>query len=304
MFFKNLIIYRLAEAFQWDKEQLNEQLQSKVFAPCPKSESFSLGWISPYGKDHDNLVHQFRDCFLIAFCKEEKILPSTVIREELEKKVSAIEKTEDRILYRKEKIALRDQIIINLRHQAFSRKRITLAYLDTKKGFLLVDSSSRNKAEELSAFLRTTLGSLKLALPETLSQPETIMTSWLLEGQRFPSLDIQNHCDMLDPSQKTSMIKCKEQDLSAKEIINHLKSGKQIVRLALNWQDKISFDVAEDLGLKRIKFLELLQEQRTGANSQSPQEKVDTEFAIMAGEFSQLLDDLWSAFDGLTPINP
>lgn len=302
MFFKNLILYRFTEPFGLSISQLNEKLEQSAFMSCPKSESFSVGWISPYGQDSNVFVHALPGNFLFAFCKEEKILPSTVIKEELEKKIALIQSSEDRIVYRKEKNELREQITINLRHQAFSRKKVTLAYINLEHDFLLIDSSSRTKAEELTSFLRKTLGSLKLALPETKTQPEVMMTSWLLNKVDLPYFSIAHNCDMLDPRQKTAMIKCKEQDLNAQEIISHLQSGKQIVKLAMNWQDKITFEFNDDLSIKKIKFLDLIQKQRDERKPNSNQEQLDADFAIMTGEFSQFLPELWSLFDGLSPL--
>ncbi len=300
MFFKNITLYQLTENFQYSAEELEALLAKAIFMPCPKSESASLGWVSPFGLDSQVLVHNLSGFYLIAFCKEEKILPGSVIKEELEKKLALIEKAEDRPVYRKEKKELRDQIIINLRHQAFSRKKIIFAYLDTHSNYLVIDSSSRNKAEELCSFLRKTLGSLKLALPQTKSKPENIMTQWLVGKENLPFFTVQNNCEMLDPKQKTAMIKCKEHDLNADEILSHLHTGKQIVKLALKWQDKISFDLSEDLAIRRIKFLELIKNQREDTKALSEKEQVDLDFAIMTGEFSQFLRDLWPLFDGLT----
>lgn len=302
MFFKNLQLYCLTEPFAYSLEEFNEQLSKSPHLPCPRSESFSVGWVSPYGLNNDMFVHSIKGYFLFAFCKEEKILPSTVIKDELAKKIAELEQREGRVLYRKEKLELKEQVIITLRHQAFSRKKITFAYLDTESNWLLVDTSSRNKAEEISSFLRKTLGSLKLSLPTTKSSPEAMMTTWVKDKQPPSFFKIENNCDMLDSKQKSGMIKCKEQDLNADEIIRHLHTGKQIVKLALNWGDKINFEFADDLSIKKIRFLELIQKQREDSKRETPVEQLDADFAIMTGEFSQFLRDLWSQFDGLVPI--
>jgi recombination associated protein RdgC len=301
MLFKNILLYQMVEPFIWDAGKLNDQLTQYAYRACPRSENTSCGWVSPYGPDSDLFAHSLKSFYLIAFCKEEKILPSSVIKEELDKKINAMQQKEERTLYRKEKIALREEIIINLRQQAFSRKKMTYAYIDVNQNWLLIDASSRNKAEEICSYLRKTLGSLKLMLPSTQSQPEKIMTSWLVNKENLPYFKIQNNCDMLDPKQKMSMIKCKEQDLNAQEIINHLHSGKQIVKLTLNWQDKIMFDLSDDLGIKRVKFLDLTQT-REEIKNQSDREQLDADFAIMTGEFTQFLQDLWTLFDGLTSL--
>ncbi len=302
MFFKNLLLYRLQEPYSLTADELNQQLLNQPFLPCPKSESFSAGWVSPYGLGHELYVHSLKGYMLFAYCKEEKLLPAAVVKEELDKKISEIEKREDRAIYRKERFELKEQIIINLRYQAFSRKKITFAYLDTQANWLVIDTSSRNKAEEVCSFLRKTLGSLKIALPVTNNSPQNIMTSWLVDKTSLSSFNIENNCDMLDPKQKTSMIKCKDQDLAAEEIIRHLHRGKQVAKLALNWDNKIAFEFSDDLIIRKIKFMDLIQQDRSEIKKQSPQEQLDTDFAIMTGEFSQFLPNLWSLFDGLAPI--
>lgn len=301
MFFKNIILYQMVVPFALEADELNICLQKDAYMPCSRSENASYGWVSPYESNNTLFVHSLKDYYLVAFCKEEKILPSSVIKDELNKKITILEQREDRTIYHKEKKSLREEVIINLRQQAFSRKKIIHAYIDKKQNWLIVDTSNKNKAEEICSHLRKSLGSLKLALPATIKQPENTMTSWILNKKEPPYFNIENNCDMLDPKQKMSMIKCQEQDLNADEIIGHLSRGKQIVKLALNWQEKISFEFNDDLRIRKIKFLNLIQERRSEKHK-SHQEQLDTHFAIMTGEFSLFLPDLWALFDGLKPL--
>lgn len=303
MFFKNIIYYRMVEPFELDLSALNTSLKAFSYKPCPRSENASFGWVSPYSLDNDLFVHSLQNYFLIMFCREEKIIPAAVIKEELTKKILQLEEAEGRTIYRKEKISLKEEIIIQLRQQAFSRKRLIHAYIDKKQKLLIVDTSSKKKAEEVCAYLRKTLNSLKIVLPATKLQTETAMTGWLRDKIPLPSFNIANNCEMLDPKQKMSSIKCKEQDLNSTEIINHLHSGKQISKIALSWQNKISFELHDDLSIKKIKFVNLIKDDAQGSKTPTPHEQLDIDFAIMTGEFSIFLEDLWSLFDGLVPLN-
>lgn len=300
MFFKNILLYRLVDKFQYNENDFNELLKANIFLPCPRSENSSIGWISPFGDQQEEmLVHGLKGYLLFAFCKEEKLLPSAIIKEELNKKIKELEHDEGREIYKKEKSQLKEEVIINLRYQAFSRKKITYAYIDIVNNCLIINTASRNRAEELCTLLRKSLGSLKLSLPQTISKPETVMTAWLREKKELPFFKIEHNCDLLDPRQKTSMIKCKEHDLNAEEILMHVNSGKQVVKIALNWNEKISFELSDDLTIKKIKFLELLKKQREEVDSQSLQDQIDADFALMSGEFSQFLAHLWPLFNGL-----
>lgn len=110
-----------------------------------------------------------------------------------------------------------------------------------------MDSSSRNKAEELTVLLRQSLGSFKLAPLTPKSNPGLIMTSWLLK-ERLPSgFNLEDSCAMLDPRTGEGLIKCQRHDLTEKEIQAHLQAGKQVTQLTLIWQDKLSFILHEDL---------------------------------------------------------
>jgi recombination associated protein RdgC len=301
MFFNNILLYRLLEPFAFSSEEFNEKLSQHSLLPCPRSEAFSVGWVSPYGPSYELLVHALKDYMLFAFCKEEKIIPSPVIQEALQRKIMEFEQREGRAIYRKEKFDLKEQVILDLRNQAFTRKKTTFAYIDTKLNMLLINTASRNKAEELCSYLRKSLGSLKLALPVTRNEPGAIMTTWLIEKQQPTSFNIENNCDMLDIKSKVGMIKCKEQDLISDEIIQ-LLSEKQIIKLALTWLHKISFEFCEDLAIKKLRFLDLICDGDNSAKSQTKQEQLDRDFAIMSGELSQLMRDLWVLFDGLAPI--
>ena len=88
MWFKNIRAYRLSSPFDLSPEQLAEQLEAKCFTPCAKSQALSFGWVPPLGDESEALVHAANGRFLLCLKREEKILPSTVVREQLEEKVA------------------------------------------------------------------------------------------------------------------------------------------------------------------------------------------------------------------------
>nr|MDQ2995255.1 recombination-associated protein RdgC [Pseudomonadota bacterium] len=98
------------------------------------------------------------------------------------------------------------------------------------------------------------------------------------------------------------VIKCAQQDLSAKEVANHLQSGKYISRLALKWADRLNCVFYEDMSIKGIKFLDLIKEQLDDLEIESKEQHIDVNFALMSGEFAQLLQDMLTMFGGLAPI--
>jgi recombination associated protein RdgC len=90
--------------------------------------------------------------------------------------------------------------------------------------------------------------------------------------------------------------------LEAKEIKTHLSAGKVVTRLGLTWNDRIAFALTDKLQLKRIEFLEIAEDSLAKGDSETeitPEEKFATDFALMTGEFVQLLKDIFAAIGGV-----
>ena len=157
MWFKNIRAYRLTSPFALTPEQLGEQLSQRGFQPCAKSQALSLGWVPPLGGEEGELVHAAAGRMLIKLKREEKLLPSTVVREQLEEKVAAIEADQARKVYRKERLTLKDEIIQDCLPRAFTRSSAVYAYIDTRANWVFVDAASASRAGGARRFLKSAL---------------------------------------------------------------------------------------------------------------------------------------------------
>ena len=153
MWFKNIRAYRLTSPFTLSPEQLGEQLAQRGFEPCAKSQALSLGWTPPLGVEDGELVHAAAGRLLVKLKREEKLLPSSVVRELLEEKISEIEQGQARKVYRKERLNLKDEIIQDCLPRAFTRSTSVYAYIDTRSNWIFVDAASAARAEELARTL-------------------------------------------------------------------------------------------------------------------------------------------------------
>ena len=82
-----------------------------------------------------------------------------------------------------------------------------------------------------------------------------------------------------------------------KDIRDHIGAGKQPVRLGLTWNDRVSFVLTEQLHVKRLSFLEILQRE-SGEEVENEDERFDIDFALMTGELSRMLADLVKVLGG------
>lgn len=297
MWFKNMQIFTLEDDFSYSANEFNEALQQERLQNCGQLEKFNLGWCNPLGDDDENFfVHAYKDCFLIALGKNERLLPASVVRDALIERIKEIKNQEARDVFSREKANLRDEITFELLPKAFTKTSRTYAYIDKKNKWLIIDSASHKKAEEFCSFLRDTLGGLRmqaLPLPEN---THSVMSNWLLDHQSPPPFLIEDCCELIDVKSGVGSIKCNQQDLSATEISNHIRAGKQVVSMTLTWADKIYFMLCDDLSIKRIKPLDIIEQRLKDELIENEFEKHAADFAIMSSEFSTMLQQIFTLF--------
>ena len=299
MWFKNLTLYRFTEPFTLAADELTEKLNDKRFRSCGSHDEFSMGWTSPVGNITEELIHASNGFMMLCLKKEEKVVPAAVINEMLQEKISEKEEQEARKLSKKERTALKDELIFELLPRAFSFSKKTYAYIDPKGGWMVVDAASAKKAEDLLSYLRKCIGSLPVVPINTIDKPTVIMTQWLIDNNTLPKdLVVEDECELRSPEEDGSIIRCKRHNLSLPEITNHLDTGKQVIKLAVNWTDRLSFVVDENLSIKRLKFLDLIQDQVADIEADDEIAQFDVDFSIMSLELANFLPRLIEIFGG------
>lgn len=298
MWFKNLALLRLTEPFTLTSDELAACLEAGLFRPCGSLEPMSFGWCPPLGKHGFPLVHAANGFFMICAMKEEKILPSSVVNDMVSERVAEIEERQNVPLRKRQRDEIRDEVIQDLLPRAFSHARKTYAYLDPQGGWLVIDSSSARKTEELASLLRRSIESLPVSLPVTKESPAAVMTRWLMDKSSPADITIESECELRSTEEDGGIVRCKRQDLAAPEIQSHLEVGKEVIRLAMTWNDRLSFVLDESLGVKRLHFLDMVQEQAAEVEAANEVERFDVDFSIMSLELSHFLPRLLELFGG------
>jgi recombination associated protein RdgC len=303
MWFKNLSVFRLTEAFTLTPDELEAKLQALAFRPTGPHEEFSFGWTPPLAKASSPLVHSSNGFMMLCGKKEEKVLPSAVVNEMVQEKISDAEEKQGHKLSKKERSAIKDELIFELLPKAFTFSRKTYAYIDAKGGWLIVDAASAKSAEDLLSHLRKCLGSLPAVPLSTMENPSLVMTGWLLNGRAPEDIVIEDECELRSPEEEGGIIRCKRHDLAVPEIKNHLDSGKLVIKLAVKWADRLSFVMDEHLAIKRVRFLDLIQDQVAEVDAESEAERFDVDFSIMSLELANFLPRLLELFGGENPVS-
>ncbi|MEP6133037.1 recombination-associated protein RdgC [Marinobacter sp.] len=299
MWFRNARVFRFTKPFEIPAEALEEKLQEDAFKSCGPQETSRQGWVSPMGKHSDLLVHSAGGYHLIALRKEEKLLPASVIKELVDEKAEMIEAEQHRKVRRKEKDELKEEVTLEMLPRAFSKNRRCYAYLAPADGVLVVDAGSSKQAEDLASTLRKSLGSLPVRPPAVEQAPAFTFTGWLNESIDLPaSIELGNECELKDTSEDGGVVRCKGLDLQGDEIRSHLDAGMQVTKLSVTWDDSLSFVLDEELGIRRLKFGDTLQEKLDDVDADDAAARFDAAFSLMTLELARLIPGLLEALGG------
>ena len=258
MWYKNAIIYLLPDGWQLEAG-FAEKLEQAAFTPCMGLDWFSEGFAPPTPFSSD-FVFTAQNSNRVCLKHEEKVLPSATVRDSVHEKVAEIQEAEARNVGHKEKQQLKEQIVDDLLPRALTQSRRTEAILDTERGYLLVNEASNKRAEQMLIKLREALGGLKVVMPHTQESPSSLMTEWLLQGHAEGDFELGYNVLLQGVGDVVPKVKISKKDLTTAEVIKHAQNGMQVVELELEWREQISFTLTKDFTLKRIQFLDALQE--------------------------------------------
>jgi len=105
--------------------------------------------------------------------------------------------------------------------------------------------------------------------------------------------------DLEDPQEEGGVIRVRGMYLESDEIRRHIESGKQVVRLALSWQDQVDFLVDKDLSIRRIRFSDELK----GVNEELHEDilaRRDADCLLMGETLSTLQTAIAKTFGGIS----
>lgn len=299
MWFRNARPYKLPGRLGIDASELSQRLSRRPFQPCRPSQAVSSGWVAALSDDATDFVHKSGDYWLIRLQREERLLPASVIRSEVNSRIQEIQTGQGRRVQRKERLDIVDEVTQDLMPRAFTKSQYLEALINDREGWVWVNTASAGRAEDLLSLLREGLGNLPVAIPDTQKSPVIVMSQWLLNGGLPDGMSLGGDVDLEDPQEEGGVVRVRGMYLESDEIRRHIESGKQVVRLALSWQDQIDFVVDKDLSLRRIRFSDELK----GVNEELHEDVLarrDADCLLMGETLSTLQSAITKTFGGIS----
>lgn len=303
MFFRNLSLFRFSGATSASLANIETALDHHRLRPCGPIEMMTRGFVSPFGRESDELVHRVGDFTFFTVGGEDKLLPSSVVNDELANKLAEITEKEARRVGARERKRMKDELLTDLLPRAFVRSSRQFAYLDLAQGWIVIDTARRKNAEEAVSQVRDAVGRFPATPLAPEESPRALLTQWLSSGNLPANLTLGDECELRDPAESGAIVRCRRQDLELDEIKEHLKSGKQVFQLGLTFDDRIDFVLGEDLVIRKLRFLDIVLDEIDESSLESVRAELDATFTLMTGEIRRLLAALESWFTIKRPVD-
>lgn len=158
--------------------------------------------------------------------------------------------------------------------RAFVKNSRTQLWIDITNGLIVVDASSAKRAEDALALLRKSLGSLPVVPLTT--------TEWVRSGNAPTGFTMGDSAELKAILTDGGVARVKKQDLTSDEIATHIEAGKVVTKLALDWQQRVTFTLTDSMVLNRVKFCDELLDQND--DIEDVLARFDADFVLMTGE--------------------
>ncbi len=292
---KNLQIYRLPVSWNMTGDQLSELLQSQEFKPCEGLEKQSQGWIPP--RENGKLVYGVGKQMLLKLMTEKKLLPSSVVNEVTKDKAVAVEEQQGFKPGRKQMKEIKEEVIDDLLPKAFRTKSVLNVWIDPVNGWLVIDSGTASKADDVIKHLIKAVDKFPMSALHVNLSPVTAMTSWLLSDEAPAGFTVDQDSELRGSGEGKATVRYVRHTLEAEDVQRHIGAGKQCTRLAMTWNDRISFVLTESMTIKRITPLDVIKESKDNTAT-NDDERFDADMTLMTGELQQFLKDLTFSLGG------
>lgn len=288
--FKNAQIYRLYPGIPADA--FAAALESQSFAELSSNEMLRHGWISRNGK----LVHVVNGQWILNLRTDKRLLPSKVVNARAKEMAKVLEDEQGFAPGKKAMKELKERAHDELLPKAFITSTTTQVWIDPQNGWLVVDTPSPSRADDVIKLLLKAVDRLPVESLRVNHSPVRMMTSWLEHDEAPAGFTVDQDATMKATGESKAQVTYKRHTLEPDAMRQHIKAGKQCTRLAMTWDNKISFVLTEALAIKSIKILDVLKENCPIARDS--EERFDNDFALTAGELAKLLADLVDALGG------
>ncbi|MBX9793352.1 MAG: recombination-associated protein RdgC [Burkholderiaceae bacterium] len=293
--FRNLQIYRLSAPWSICSQSLAASLQAQRVQPILSTEMVRHGWDEPFpGR---GLVYELNRQLMIMLVTEKRLLPPTVVNQVVKARAAEIEEQQGFAPGKRAMKELKEKVRDELLPKAFAVRSQVMAWIDTLRGWLVIDSPTAARADEVVKYLLKADDRFPLESLRVQRSVGGTMTEWLESDEAPASFTVDMDTELRAAGEGRAAVRYVRHTLPAEEVRHHISGGKHCTKLALTWDGKISFVLTDALCVKQVKFLDVMKD--AGGTARNENDRADSEFALMTGELDRMMGDLVAALGGI-----
>lgn len=268
---------------------LEQHLAERKFAPCQDYEASTMGFVPPVEHYSDLLVAGFPGGFAFRVRIDEKVLPASAIKAELEAKLKDIERETGWVPRGRAKQEIKAQVVGELTRRALVKTKASVTcYYDVENQHLIVPTTSQKIADAITSLLIHVVGSVKT---ETVTVSDiklgltTRMKQWIEQDDAtaFGAFDPCDEVALASDNRKIT-VKMTSLQQARQGIAEALRTGFGVKSIGFHY-DGADFKLTDDFRLKGIALSE-----RTIEEEEESMWEGDA--AMQVGKVSQIVNAL------------
>lgn len=263
---KSAIVYK-AE-LPSDIEAIRTHLAEKAFTPILEAQAKTFGFVD-VDHEHD-LLATFHGGLAFRVRIDEKVIPGSLVRQEVAKAVDLVSKAQGRKVGKKEKAEIKEAVIYDLTCRALPRTAASITcFYHQPTGYLIIPTTSKKIADVCTHLLVQAIGSVKtetIHVSEVKNGLTTRLQNWLAhqtgehsEGEAFGPLHPCDEVAMASSEGRKLSIKMGSLDSAQNALKEAFRQGFKVTSLGFH-HDGTDFRLSHDFRLRGVDFASTVEE--------------------------------------------
>jgi len=292
--FRNVRFYRFDGSWPEGEEALSESLEKAGFEPCGPLTERSSGWVAVDPDNSDLLARRLNGADLIKLRSQSRVLPPSVINEELEARIEEFRQRMQEAPNPREKRRLKAEARDELMPKAMLKSDRIWAYVDLKEKVIGIDALRDSAAERVLRRLQAAIDGLNIR-PLQFMKPVDELLSGIFFDDAPKQFSVGRECRMQDLADAGSIVRWTDFDLSDQTIRNHVANGMRLTHLAVVYDNVMSCVLNENGVISTLRFIGMDDDAEDHGD---PLARQDAEFVLISGTLRKLLGDLKKQLGG------
>lgn len=302
--FQKFTLYKIAQGMP-APSALAEYLARSEFAPTESTQVKSFGWIPPRA-EHGAFVEVVAFEVIAKLMIETRSVPSDAVQRRIDERVAQIEEATGRKPGRKERRELKEDAVIALLPQAFPKRVAVPVWFDVANSLLVIGSTSQAQIDDVITALVRAVPDFAVQHVATKVPPASAMNAWL-SSFRFgeymdENFEVGRECELRATDESKAVVRYKNQDLARDDVLEHMNQGKMPTKLALTFNDRVSFVLDDAMRFKSVEILDVVFMERAAHDGDD--DNFDADVAIATGELSKMIAAMIESLGGLVEAAP